>query len=151
MHMSNQMIWHQINKLFANRILWDLRLRWVLDGFPILQHPLHSMGLLSDTKYCGLRMRRECLERFSRHLIQRKPLVSDPGMHHGTCVTHVPWCISGSQTRGGGENVPGIPDACATHNFTYLARGPYRNCHGLCQYHCVVPFADVTFQLQLFF
>ena len=21
---------------------------------------------------------------------QRKPLVSDPGMHHGTCVTHVP-------------------------------------------------------------
>ena len=25
---------------------------------------------------------------------------------------------------GGGENVPGIPDACATCNFTYLARGP---------------------------
>ena len=22
--------------------------------------------------------------------------VSDPGMHHGTCVTHVPWCMSGS-------------------------------------------------------
>ena len=21
---------------------------------------------------------------------------SDPGMHHGTCVTHVPWCMSGS-------------------------------------------------------
>ena len=26
---------------------------------------------------------------------------------------------------GGGENVPGIPGACATHNFTYLARGPW--------------------------
>ena len=77
-------------------------------------------------KYCGLRMRRECRERFSRHLIQRKPLVSDPGMHHGSCVTHVPWCMSGSLTRGGGENVPGIPDACATHNFTYLARGPWQ-------------------------
>ena len=44
---------------------------------------------------------------------QRKPLVSDPGMHHGTCVTHVPWCMSGSLTRSGGENVPGIPGACA--------------------------------------
>ena len=44
---------------------------------------------------------------------QRKPLVSDPGMHHGTCVTHVPWCMSGSLTCGDGENVPGIPGACA--------------------------------------
>ena len=25
-------------------------------------------------------------------------------MHHGTCVTHMPWCMSGSLTRGGGEN-----------------------------------------------
>ena len=49
------------------------------------------------------------------------------GMHHGTCVTHVPWCMSGSLTNGGGENVPGIPGACATRNFTYLARGPC--CH----------------------
>ena len=71
-------------------------------------------------------MHRECRERFPRHRLQRKPLVSDPGMHHGTCVTHVPWCISGSQTLGGGENVPGIPGACATRNFTYLARGPWR-------------------------
>ena len=41
-------------------------------------------------------MRRECRERFPRHRLQRKPLVSDPGMHHGTCVTHGgvsnPWC-----------------------------------------------------------
>ena len=50
---------------------------------------------------------------FPRRRFQRKPLVSDPGMHHGTCVTHVPWCMSGLRTRGGGENVPGIPGACA--------------------------------------
>ena len=50
---------------------------------------------------------------FPRRRFQRKPLVSDPGMHHGTCVTHVPWCMSGSLTRGDGENVPGIPGACA--------------------------------------
>ena len=46
-------------------------------------------------------------------------------MHHGTWVTHVQWCMSGSLTRGGGENVAGIPGPCATRNFTYLARGPW--------------------------
>ena len=55
----------------------------------------------------------------------RKPLVSDHGMHHVTCATHVPWCMSGSLTRGGGENDPGIPGACATRNITYMARGPW--------------------------
>ena len=54
-------------------------------------------------------MRREFRERFHRHRLQRKPLVSDPGMHHGTCFTHVPWCMSGSLTRGGGENFPAFP------------------------------------------
>ena len=38
--------------------------------------------------------------------------------------SHVPWCMSGSLTRGGGENVPGIPGAWATRNFTYLVIGP---------------------------
>ena len=37
---------------------------------------------------------------------KRKPLVSHPDVHHGTCVT-------GSLTRGRGENVPGIPGASA--------------------------------------
>ena len=50
---------------------------------------------------------------FPRRRFQRKPIVSDPGMHHGTCVTHVPWCMPGSLTCGDGENVPGIPGACA--------------------------------------
>ena len=44
---------------------------------------------------------------FPRRRIQRKPRVSDPGMHHGT------WCMSGLLTRGGGENVPVIPGAYA--------------------------------------
>ena len=83
------------------------------------------MGLLSNTQNCGLRMRREYRERFPRQRLQRKPLASDPGMHHGTCVTHVPWCMSGSSNRSGGENVPGIPGACATRNFRYLVRGPW--------------------------
>ena len=58
------------------------------------------------------------------------PQVSDPDMHHGTCVTHVSWCMAGSLTSGflwsrRRENVPGIPGACATCNFMYLVRGPY--------------------------
>ena len=55
------------------------------------------MGLLPDTWNCVLRMRLECRERFPRHQLQRKPLVSNPG------VTHVPWCLSGSLTCGGQE------------------------------------------------
>ena len=69
-------------------------------------------------------------ERFPRHRLQRKPLVSDPGMQHSTCVTHVPCCMPGSLTRGGGENVPGIPGAYATRNFTYLARDPLHKVPG---------------------
>ena len=62
---------------------------------------------------------------FPHRRFRRKPLVSDPGMHHGTCLTHVPWCMSESLIRDGGENVPGIPGACAARNFAYLARGPW--------------------------
>ena len=58
------------------------------------------MGLLPVPLKCGLRMRQESRDRFPRHRLQRKPLVSDLGMHHGTCVTHVPWCMFGSRTHG---------------------------------------------------
>ena len=55
-------------------------------------------------------MRRECRERFPP-----PPLVSDPDMHHDTCVTHVPWCIPGSLTscflwsRWRGKTFPAFP------------------------------------------
>ena len=45
-------------------------------------------------------MRRQCRERFPRDRLQKKPLVSDPGMYHGTSVMHTPWWMSGSLTRG---------------------------------------------------
>ena len=83
-----------------------------------------SIGLLPDEKNCGLHMRWECQKRFPYHWLQRKPLDNDPDMHHGMCVTQAPWCMWGSLTSGGRENIPSIPSACATCNFTYLARGP---------------------------
>ena len=117
-----------LHRLLKNLCARGLRNGWnghsftgVMEAYPF------PWGLLPDAKNCGLRMRLECWERFPRHRLQRKPLVSDPGVHHGTCVTRVPWCMLGSLTRGGGENVPGIPGACATCNFTYLARGPCFN------------------------
>ena len=69
----------------------------------------HNTGILPDTQNWGLRMRRECRERFPRHRLQRKPLVIDPGMHHGTFAMDAPWCMSGSLTRGGGKTFPAFP------------------------------------------
>ena len=40
---------------------------------------------------CRVRMCRECRDRFPRHRFQRKPLVSDRGMHHGTCDACFPF------------------------------------------------------------
>ena len=58
------------------------------------------------------------------------PRVSDPDMHHGTCVTHVPWCMPGSLTsflwnRRWGETFPAFPAHAQPRDFTYLARGPW--------------------------
>ena len=56
---------------------------------------LHILYILeNDYAYNGPRTRYMKLwvahaQCFSCHLLQRKPLVSDPGMHHGTYVTHV--------------------------------------------------------------
>ena len=54
-----------------------------------------SMGLLPDTLNWGLRMRQGMPGTFSPPL-----RFSDPDMHYGTCVTHVPWCMSGSLSSG---------------------------------------------------
>ena len=65
----------------------------------------------------------KCRKRFPRHRLQMEPLVCDPVIHHGTGVTHMPWCKSGSLTRGGVESVPRFPGVCAIRNFAYLVRG----------------------------
>ena len=60
----------------------------------------------------GLCMHRECRERFPRHRLLRKPL----------CMEQ---CMSRSLSRCGGENVLGIPGACATRNCVDLVRCPW--------------------------
>ena len=66
----------------------------LLSPRPALSVKPRYMGLLPDTLNCCLRMRQESRERFPRHRLVD------------------------------GENVLGIPGACETRNFTYLARGP---------------------------
>ena len=63
---------------------------------------------------------------FPCHWLQRKLLVSDPSMHHGTCFTHVPWCMLGSLTHGGRENIPGILSSCAKCNFYIFGKRPMK-------------------------
>ena len=47
-----------------------------------------------------------------------------------------------SLIRGGGKNVPGIPGACVTRKFTYLARGPWRS-YSLCNTWLIAPRTEV--------
>ena len=61
-----------------------------------------------------------------RRRIQRKPRVGNPGVHHGTCVTHVPWCMPGLLTRGRWRGKrPRHSRRICTRNLTYLIRGPF--------------------------
>ena len=105
--LCNRHFYHKDPTIFRNSSVWS------------------RMGLLRDTSNNGLRMHRECLGRFSRHRLQRKSLVSalhaSRHVRHARVVMHV-----GIANPRCGENVPGIPGACATRNFPYLVRGPWR-------------------------
>ena len=110
--------------------------KWSLSTCTVISYKRHCIilvrniatnGALTRYENCGLRMRRECRDRFPRHWPKRNPQVSDPGMYHGTCVMHMSSCMSGSLTRCGWENVPGIAGACATRNFVHLVRGPWNS------------------------
>ena len=69
-------------------------------------------------------------------------------MNHGTCVTQVQWCMPGSLTSCGGENVPGIPGACTTRKFTYLVKRPCRDSSVLLSKWITTVLHCVTFASQ---
>ena len=50
-----------------------------------------DMGLMPDTWNCG-----GCACTGNAGNVSPPRRVSDPDMHHGTCVAHVPWCMPGS-------------------------------------------------------
>ena len=82
------------------------------------------MGLLPDTKFAGCACAGNAGNVFpasdgqrSRHA-SRHVRYARAVMHAGVANQRF------SLKSGGGENVPGIPGACATRSFTYLVRGP---------------------------
>ena len=111
-----QQIWYNSNKTKHNNIVTI------------------AYGPLTLTRYAKLRVA-HAPGTFPRHRFQRKSLVNDPGMHHGTCVTHVARCMSGSLTHGGRGNVLGIPGACAPRNSAYLVRGSWDILYGCVRSH----------------
>ena len=83
-----------------------------------------TMGLLPDTQNCGCARAGNAGNVFpvtagkrsqhaSRHVRDARAV-----MHAGIANLRFPL------RSAAGENVPGIPRACATCNFTYLVRGP---------------------------
>ena len=94
-----------LKKQYERKHRAKLNILNIISGKCVLRDLIEDtpMSLLPAMQNYVLHMRRECQERFPCHRLRRKPL-----------------------TRGGGEYVPGIPGACATRNFAFLARGPYQ-------------------------
>ena len=65
--------------------------------------------------------------------LQRKLLVSDPGMHHGTCITHVPWCMWDRLPAVAGKTFPAFP---AHPQFYVSGKRPIYSDVGIC-YKCL--------------
>ena len=83
------------------------------------------MSLLPNTSNCGCACAGNARNGFpattgkqsryaSRHVRDARAV-----MHAGIANSRFPF------NSAAGENVPGIPGACATRNFTYLVRGPW--------------------------
>ena len=95
-----------INGWVNNREAGDLRRHRAHYGVIVMLRngPLARYGKLRT------RMRRGMPGTFSP-----PPATSDPDMHHGMCVTHVPWCMPGSLTsvfhwsRWRGKTFPAFP------------------------------------------
>ena len=131
--------WHALFKILQRcfslcdwLFLWCLG-AWInhLPAFLMIQFAVGIWASYQIRKIAGCACAGNVGNVFPTRRLQRKPLVNDPDMHHGTCVTHVPWCMSGSLTCGGGENVPGIPGACAPAILriwqeAHGVRGPHR-------------------------
>ena len=59
---------------------------------------------------------------------EKAKVIGFESSRHVRAVMHV-----GIGNRGDEKNVPSIPGACATHNFTHLVRGP-------CSQHRVIQY-----------
>ena len=83
-----------------------------------------SMGLLPDTQICGCACAGNAGNVFPVTAGKRSRHASRH-VRHARAVMHVGIANQRFPLKSAaGENVPGIPGACATCNFPYLVRGP---------------------------
>ena len=72
-----------------------IRFDWEM-GYPICKTVAVTWLNGPLTRYAKLRVAHAP----GRERFPRPPRVRDPDIHHGTCVTHVPWCMPGLLTNG---------------------------------------------------
>ena len=83
---------------------------WRIVSWADCQRVKHlAMGLLPDTLNCGFAHAPGMSGTFSPPPISKEAASyrsrhASRHVHHGTCVTHVRWCMSGSLTRSGMRN-----------------------------------------------
>ena len=94
------------DRFATSHIVWDLpyetctRLCYALFSLDYQLHLVHVIYPLTWAS-CQIREIAGCACAGNTGKVFSPPLrVSDPDMHHGTCVTHVPWCMTGSLTSG---------------------------------------------------
>ena len=82
-------------------VYWGLSYRYSLSAIMvwIKSHSVLWDGIIHEplARYVKLR---EAHAQALPETISSPSRVSDPDMHHGTCATHVPWCMPGSLTGG---------------------------------------------------
>ena len=88
-------VYSRIYTWMIKRFPWFREFTPPLEKYPLFHENEYEHGPLARYAKLRVRMRRECRERFPP-----SPQVSDPDMHHGTCGTHVLWCMPGSLTIG---------------------------------------------------
>ena len=93
-------------------------------SFHYIYGPFYYMGLLPDTQICGCACAGNAGNVFPVTAGKRSRHASRH-VRHARAVMHVGIANQRFPLKSAaGENVPGIPGACATCNFPYLVRGP---------------------------
>ena len=103
---------------FGHKMLHDMIWDQCIVGF-VQQVYCCAVTASGHTRWqnCGLYMHRECQERLSHHRHQRKPLFSDPSMHHDVMHVRI------ANPRGW-EKHSLLSRCIRKPHFTYLVRGP---------------------------
>ena len=75
--------------------------KWYKIASPdLLHHDFYTRLFFTPLASCQIRKLAGCACARNVGNVSPPSRVSDPDMHHGTCFTHVPWCIPVSLTSG---------------------------------------------------